>query len=54
VAKTFTGYKSSYDFPNVMGEFVCSSCKREGKLPANYCMNCGKELEKYQKQGLKN
>lgn len=53
MARTFTGYKNSYDYPNAVGPFICSKCNKEGKLPANYCGNCGKE-EKYQKQGLVN
>jgi predicted amidophosphoribosyltransferase len=54
VANKFTGYKNKYDYPNVIGLFICSKCTKEGKLPANYCTNCGKELEEYQKQGFKN
>lgn len=54
MAKVLTAYKTSYDHPNVYGEYVCTGCQSEGNLPANYCMNCGKELEEHQKRGLKN
>jgi predicted amidophosphoribosyltransferase len=54
MVNTFTGYKRSYDYPNAKGNFICSKCKKERKLPANYCTNCGGELEKFQKQGLVN
>lgn len=53
LANVATGYKKSYDYPNAAGEYICSKCKKTGGLPANYCMDCGKELEDKQKQGLK-
>lgn len=46
-------YKKTYDFPNATGKFVCSSCGKEGDLPANYCTNCGHDLEEATKKGLK-
>lgn len=51
MARESTGYKSKYDHPNVCGDFICIKCQKEGKLPANYCSNCGKELEDHQKKG---
>jgi len=48
-----TGYKSKYDHPNAFGKFLCIMCQKKSKLPANYCKNCGKELEEYQKKGLR-
>ncbi|WP_158318899.1 hypothetical protein [Robertmurraya kyonggiensis] len=48
-----TSYKSKYDYPRVSGEFKCTGCKRTNSLPANYCGDCGKELEEAQKKGLK-
>jgi predicted amidophosphoribosyltransferase len=52
VVKTFTGYKSKYDYPDTNGLYTCTKCWEKKKLPANYCTNCGKELEEYQKRGL--
>lgn len=49
----YTGYKSSYDFPFSRGLFTCTKCGKEEILPANYCSHCGKELEEYQKKGVK-
>jgi uncharacterized OB-fold protein len=46
-------YKKIYDFPNVHGSIICTKCNRTSNLPANYCWKCGKELEEYQKRGLK-
>lgn len=54
MVKTFTGYKSKYDYPNAYGLYICLKCGQKKKLPANYCTSCGKELEPYQKQGRLN
>lgn len=53
LANKSTGYKTKYDFPNVYGTFSCTKCSKKETLPANYCTKCGKELEEYQKKGLK-
>jgi DNA-directed RNA polymerase subunit RPC12/RpoP len=52
MVKTFTGYKSKYDYPKINGLYTCTKCGEEKKLPANYCTNCGKELEEHQKRGV--
>jgi predicted amidophosphoribosyltransferase len=54
MVNTFIGYKRTYAYPNPKGNFTCTECQKERKLPANYCAHCGTESEKYLKQGLVN
>lgn len=52
MARTSTGYKTKYDYPNAIGVAVCTKCGKECTLLANYCIYCRKELEDFVKQGF--